>query len=104
MDKIDLDKKRSIWAKRVELQKKSGLIVAQWCRENNVNYDNFLYWKKRVADSSTPTLERSSFQEIEDNPFSGISIEYKNVHIHLNKSFDVTCLLKCLEAIQKVQC
>jgi hypothetical protein len=69
-----------------------------------VNYDNFLYWKKRVADTSTPTLERSSFQEIEDNHCSGISIEYKSFLIHLNKHFDATCLLKCLEAIQKVPC
>jgi hypothetical protein len=49
------------WSEKIKQQKASGKSAATWCGENNVHYQKFLRWRKRL--SSDESLERSSFVE-----------------------------------------
>ena len=95
------EKKRCEWFEKIRLQQESGQNQSQWCREQQINYDAFLYWKKRFNPAP---LNRSAFQELTSGPETGVSIEYRGVRIHIDKCFDPTTLKSCLSALRGIEC
>jgi hypothetical protein len=92
------EEKRREWEERIRLQQDSGQNMSRWCRENQINYDSFLYWKKRFFPT---TVERSTFLELIDSCKStGLSIEYKGVKIAIDKHFDPMALIHCLNTLK----
>ncbi len=98
------EEKRIDWQERVLLQKESGQTMSRWCREQQVDYNSFLYWKDKLHPAEK-TLKRSSFQEL-TAPLgtTGVSIEYKEVRIILEKRFDAMVLAQCLQVLKGVSC
>jgi hypothetical protein len=95
--------KRQEWEERIRIQKESGQTIARWCREQNVTYSSFMYWKERF--NLSPVLSRSSFREVSDcSEKTGISIEYRGVHIALSKNFDSATLIQCLRVCRESLC
>jgi hypothetical protein len=84
------------WADRVENCRVSGKSSAEWCRENNVGYHKFLYWKWRFTPSpqKQTSPSASAFVEIVEDKSnnSGITIECKDLRIQLTKQFDPSTL------------
>ncbi len=94
------EEKRREWKKRIRLQHKSGQCISKWCREKQINYDSFLYWKKRFSPSP---INRSTFLELTDPcKDAGIFIEYKEMKIVLVKNFDPTILTQCLKTLKSL--
>ena len=107
MTKAYFEEKRREWAEKVRLQKESdpSISIASWCRENRIDYKTFLYWRKRFESVRAPVLNRSSFTELsETSATTGMTIEYKCVHMHLAKDFDPAILIKCLRAVKEAIC
>lgn len=46
MDEDSIEKE-AFWLRHKELQKSSGLPRTEYCRQNNISYDNFGYWVKK---------------------------------------------------------
>ncbi len=44
---------REFWEQQLVRLKTSGLSRSQYCRENNINYDRFGYWLKRLPPVSS---------------------------------------------------
>lgn len=91
--------KRQEREQRIREQQASGLSVLRWCRENNVNYDSMLYWRKQLGVA--PPIKRSSFKEItpSSDP-SEITIEYQRVQLHLPKNLSPTVLMHYLRVLK----
>ena len=94
--------KRRAWEERIRLQKESGLSVERWCRDHQVSYHGFIYWKKRLNPS--PPLSRSSFTELSDAKGTGIVIEHRGIRIHLDKHFEPATLKRCLAVLKEIKC
>ena len=93
------------WKERIRLQKESGQTALSWCHQLQVNYNLFLYWRRRFGLAPTRTLTRSSYLELPDSSNSpGITIEYQQIQIHLAKDFDPAVLMKCLRALKAERC
>ena len=97
------EKKRCEWLERIRLQQESGQNMSHWCREQQINYDSFLYWKKRFSPAPHP-LNRAAFQELTSGQETGVSIEYRGVRIHVDKCFDCATLRSCLSALSGIEC
>ncbi|NGX62101.1 MAG: hypothetical protein K940chlam9_01595 [Chlamydiae bacterium] len=41
------------WKKKIQRQTVSGKSIAQWCRENQVVYSQFFYWKAKLFGPKT---------------------------------------------------
>ena len=107
MTRVSFEGKRRDWAEKVRLHKESDpdTSIASWCREQQIDYKAFLYWKKQFKLNQTSTLNRSSFTELSEAPITtGITIEYQKVQIHLAKDFDSVVLVKCLRAVKEAIC
>lgn len=92
------------WRDRVESWRSSNKSAAKWCRENNVDYDKFIYWKGRFLPNNISKSTRTGFLEIPEEKTSGagITIEYQGFHIHLSKQFDQSVLQALLSSMRRV--
>lgn len=93
-------KKQQEWKSKIIRQKESGKTIELWCRENGLAPYLFHYWKKRLFSG---TFNRSSFTELGDKN-AGISIEYKGIIVHVERSFDPAVLKSCLSILRTGKC
>lgn len=96
------DKQKQEWNELIQNQRRSASTVANWCRKNNVTVPQFYYWQRRLKEN--PVLTRESFAELVDNKDPGITLEFRDVRIHLTRQFDPMTLKNCLQALQGIKC
>jgi len=103
-----------LWHERLYAWKVSGNNIAKWCRDNEVSYVRFFYWKNRFTPEqelvlippklSPPFIELTESPQSESTPLisanSGISLSFQKMHIHLSKDFDRDALVKCLNTLK----
>lgn len=89
------------WKEHILKQSQSNLSVVAWCFQNKIAVPTFYYWKNKLFPK--PSFERNAFTEIvrDNNINSGISLEYRGIHIHLNRDFEPSVLQACLEVLKK---
>lgn len=80
---------KEFWQEQLTKLKESGLSRSQYCRENEINYDRFGYWIKRLAHSSS---EPSSFVPVKLSASSEpatqttlCTIELKNHYLKIHE-------------------
>jgi len=101
------EEKRQEWKRFVEQWETSDrkVSIARWCAEQNINYNNFLYWRERFRSSSAHKIDRACFQELVQSSVSkGIVLEYNQVRIQLSENFDAATLRKCLQVLKEGLC
>ena len=92
--------KKLDWESKIQGQKTSGLSINQWCHKNQISKGSFHYWKNRLF--SKPNLTRDNFTELPPDQSSGICIEYQDIRILVEKSFDPITLRSCLAAMRGI--
>ena len=101
MSKIAYHKIEAEWKARIHNQKLSDKSIRKWCKENKLSSNAFYYWRSKLFPKE---IKRSNFIELTDNKSTGITIEYREVHIHLDKDFDLLTLKSCLAALRSLRC
>lgn len=92
------------WRERVSQWENSdgAISMSRWCRERDINYRHFLYWKERFTQRK---LERSSFRELPNRPsLCAITIECNPIRIHLDGSWTPSTLMQCVKALKEALC
>jgi len=67
---IETNQNHAIWQQRIDEQISSGLSQKTWCRENNINFHNFAYWKKRSRVLSSEESQPQQFVQLSTKPLS----------------------------------
>jgi hypothetical protein len=89
------------WSEKIEQQKASGKSAAAWCRENNIPYQNFLKWRKRLSIGHD--LNRSSFIEsIEHKDEPWMEITMHGAKCTFTKKFNRQTMSHLLEVLKGV--
>ena len=98
------DEERAIWADTVEQWRKSGKSAAAWCREHQLVYHQFQYWKDRLA-TYTETTSNPFIEITDDRTTSGeILLEVGKVLVRLHDDFDEQTLLRCMRVLRSLEC
>jgi len=84
------------WTEKLADWSGSGLSIAAWCRQNDVNYHRFLYWRKRLE---TPPEGAGRFVQLSVGK-SPLHLECNGIMIHVGHGFD-RVLLKDLLTLLK---
>lgn len=102
------------WQKKVLEWQKSGKKIPAWCQENQIPYTTFLGWKLRFGNFhkklQSNTQPSKVFIELQDKPlsnsqiFSGVTLEYHGIKIHLETEFNATVLKQCLACLGGMPC
>ena len=94
--------KLEAWTDKVRQWRSSGLSAAAWCKEGGVIYNQFLYWRERIAQQTAESFVE--LQDSHDSQGSGIEIEAMGVTVRLATGFDSSDLLRCLRVIGAMAC
>ena len=100
MSKPILLEKRTEWEEKFRQQRESGFSIYRWCRENQIPPHIFYYWKERLFPKSLTS--HLSFTELSNAKTTGITIEYRNLRICLDKRFDLIVLKQCLSVLMGI--
>ena len=88
------------WCEKIEQQKVSGKSAAKWCREQNVSYQSFLAWRKRL--SSAVVAKNSAFIEMFDDSSEStwMEISTRGVKLVLSREINCKALTRLLETLR----
>lgn len=88
---------KQFWEQELEKLKSSGLSRAQYCRENDINYERFSYWIKKL-NPEVPTFIPVKIQTTE--PMSHhVALCALEIKGHLLKIYDLSALSYLLERL-----
>ena len=87
------------WTKAIASWNSSGLSIAAWCRHNGLNYNQFLYWRKRLGTQRLDSAGR--FVELKVKP-SSLCLECNGMTIHIEHGFDPALLSDVLTIMKQV--
>ena len=94
------------WNDRVEGWLVSNMSAAKWCRDNELDYNKFLYWKERFSQKKEKHNNSitTAFVEIPEHKSdsAGIIMEYQGLRIHLSKQFDHSTLQSLLIFLRRL--
>jgi hypothetical protein len=95
------EEKDNLWEQRLQGWKDSSLSAAKWCREQNISYATFCYWKSKLQ---TPVQEGVIFEELKEPSTTAIELRWGEARLYLSEDFDIATLEKCLIVLRRVQC
>lgn len=88
------------WSEKLKQQLLSNKSAASWCKEQGISYSTFQYWRKRFNKQNAPSVSKSSFTELPEEPFQGwIEILLPGAKLSISKNFDRGALLFCLKLL-----
>lgn len=93
------------WRRRIQEWTASGQAGTDWCRENNLSYNQFWYWKERLKGKKRKSRStKGRFVEIQDKAPSKarIVIEFQGIQISIIGGFDEESLLRCIRLLRKL--
>jgi hypothetical protein len=82
---MNQEQKRAHWASVIEQQQHSQLSIKQFCTDNNISYQTFYYWSKRLrTHDKTQTLHPIVFDEHSHPQSTSVTIAIANgIHAEL---------------------
>jgi hypothetical protein len=95
---------KEIWTDRIVAWKASDKSGLSWCREHDLSYRQFIYWKNRLEKPPTPLLGQTDFVELPQLAPTGIEIEFNGIHIHLTSTFDTATLERLISVLRRLSC
>lgn len=86
------------WAEKITVWQNSGLSIAAWCRQNGENYHRFLYWRRRLQQTTKPC---SHFVELTlESP--ALALACNGVTLQIERGFDRDLLREVLAVLKAV--
>ncbi|NLQ19206.1 hypothetical protein HGG82_16570 [Marinomonas sp. M1K-6] len=99
----DPQSRADFWRAQVTAAEAAAMSSARFCKENDLNYSQFMYWRQKCQTPSAPISEDKSSSFIKVEPSlgqlgSGLSVSLPNgMQIHGIDSTNVTLVRQLLE-------
>lgn len=94
------------WSEKIKSQMLSGKNAVQWCREQDIPYSTFAYWRKRLQKNN-PSQNSKSSQFIElpqESSTAWVEITLPGAKIIISKEVNLDALLFCLQLLGRPSC
>lgn len=102
------------WKAQLSAYWTSGLSLAEYCRQNNLNIKTASKWRRQlnpnfVQQITTKPMRKSEVLDIvQVSPpppvtfQSGITLEFRHLRITVDKDFDIPTLQRLLTALEEI--
>lgn len=101
------------WRGIIDSWKSSNLSQAEYCRQKNISYYKYIYWKKKLASNGSPSgltllkLESAGFgqnftPQASPLPNSPIRFWLKDFCIEIGDDFSSSLLSRLVETLRSV--
>ena len=95
------EEKYNLWEQRLQQCQQSTKSARRWCKEQNISYATFCYWKSKLK---APVKEEVIFEELKEHSSTAIELRWGEARLYLSEDFDLATLEKCLIVLRRVQC
>ncbi len=89
------------WKETILRQKESGLSIKTWCRQNQIRFSAFYYWKDKLFSKS---LDRANFTEFGIKKDCALTLECPGVRISLESNCDPVFKKQLLSSFLEIVC
>ena len=96
---VSREEKYNLWEQRLQEWQQSAKSAMKWCKEQDIPYPAFCYWKSKLKSSAQ---EEVIFEELKE-PSSAIELRWGEARLYLSEDFDIATLEKCLIVLRRVQ-
>ncbi len=92
------------WWSHIEKCKSSGLSQARYCREQNLKYHTFLYWRKKLSVPCSTSESGADFVEIgcPAESSSSLRIWVGDLCVEVNENFSIPLLSRVVAALRRL--
>lgn len=89
------------WSARISSWRNSGKSIAAWCRDNEIGYDQFLYWLNKLERPTKLKKKNGNFValKVASKP---ILVECNGTYLHVSSGFDHLLLREVVSALRAV--
>lgn len=103
---VELEEKRRFWKQQIEGWYSSNQTRAAYCRQHDLSYDQFIYWKRKFRRDS-----KSSFIELKLPPVtlpkiiattSSLRISVSRFQIAVEQGFDPEVLERLVYVLEQL--
>lgn len=89
-----MTKTQELWKKRIEAWERSDISQKKYCKQNNISYSAFKYWRKKLGLKTKTFIELNTKRVSRKE--SDITIVLRNgIHIKINQ-FENISVIKTL--------
>jgi hypothetical protein len=104
MNKTEL---RMEWEQRIAKFLSSGQSASKWCAANEVNIQQFWYWKKRIQPTRDSVDDSPKWVALEmddsvENPNTRLVVRVGQVTVEVEPGFDPKLLADVVRTLQSV--
>jgi len=98
------------WRARLESFSQAGKTVSAWCAEQEIPVHQFHYWRRRLADLSTPPEGPAphdgwlAVAVVPESAPGGVTIRVGGAAIEVHPGFDVALLRAVVQALGSAPC
>lgn len=98
------EQRRARWTEQIKAWQASGLSGAAFCREHELVYSQFIYWRKQLADEPDEATASGGFVALafeEERPDNcGVRVRVRpDLELVLERGFDETELVRAARAL-----
>ena len=96
------------WQSRLESFTQEGKTVKAWCSEHGIPEHQFHYWRRRLAEMSTPAATPNVgggwMAVVPESPPGGMTVRVGGATIEVRPGFDGTLLRAVVRALESGPC
>lgn len=86
------------WSTRISAWRLSGKSGAAWCRDNDIGYYQFQYWRKKLRRSGKQ-VKTGQFVPLKV-AFTPLRIECNGIYLQVSSGFDPVLLREVVAALR----
>ena len=102
-----------LWEQRINERAKSGMCVAQWCRNNEISKNRFYYWNHKISEKQKPDNEMT-FAEVtpiflnaeeailNSDKSDDFQIFFKSIQVTVPSNFNQTSLTGLMKVLKEL--
>lgn len=96
--------KEEIWRARILAQSESGITIAGWCDQENINVNTFRKWKVNLSKATSPSIAPVQWAQLSrPSKQASIKVERDGIIIEMTTQFEsvseLASLVKEMQAI-----
>lgn len=96
---------QTLWRSRIEEQLLSELTQSAWCKQNNINYQSFQYWKKRlkqiVSDGESGSVQFISLAPMKQTVGGNVAITIGRIKLEWHDGIKSSELDQILQVLSR---
>jgi hypothetical protein len=102
----EIEEKRRFWRQQIEGWRTSGLTRAEYCRQHNLSYDRFIYWKRKFSKESNPAFIELKLPAVPYpkmiSPASSLRVSVSRFQVSVDRHFDPETLRELIYTLERL--